>query len=171
MIEPNRRRPLPASPQVPGRPCPAAAALQVVGEKWALLVVRELLFGVGRFTDIARNTGAPRDRLTARLRTLEQAGVVERHTDSDRGGRQEYRLTEAGQDLAPVLFSLVQWGNTWLFDRPLAHLHHHADHDPVPEGHRHELTLATTCATCGEAVRPGQITAVPGDDDSSPEEV
>lgn len=160
MTEPDRRRPLPATPRVPGRPCPAAAALQVVGEKWALLVVRELLFGVGRFTDIARNTGAPRDRLTARLRTLEQAGVVERHTETR---RQEYRLTEAGQGLAPVLFSLVQWGNTWLFDQPLAHLHHHADHDTASEGHRHELTLATTCATCGEAVRPGDITAVPNE--------
>lgn len=160
MTEPDRRRPLPAAPQVPGRPCPAAAALQVVGEKWALLVVRELLFGVGRFTDIARNTGAPRDRLTARLRTLEQAGVVERHTGAH---RQEYRLTEAGQDLSPVLFSLVQWGNTWLFDQPLAHLHHQADHGTAPEGHRHELTLATTCATCGEAIRPGEITAVPNE--------
>ncbi|WP_017607576.1 winged helix-turn-helix transcriptional regulator [Nocardiopsis xinjiangensis] len=161
MTEPDRRRPLPATPQAPGRPCPAAAALQVVGEKWALLVVRELLFGVGRFTDLARNTGAPRDRLTARLRTLEQAGVVERYTDGSRSQRQEYRLTEAGQDLAPVLFSLVQWGNTWLFDRPLTHLHHHADHATGPEDHRHELTLATTCATCGEAVRPGEITTVP----------
>ncbi|GHD28835.1 winged helix-turn-helix transcriptional regulator [Nocardiopsis kunsanensis] len=160
MTEPDRR-PLPASPQVPGRPCPAAAALQVVGEKWALLVVRELLFGVGRFTDIARNTGAPRDRLTARLRTLEQAGVVERHSGAGHSGRQEYRLTEAGQELAPVLFSLVQWGNTWLFEQPLAHLHHHTDQDTASEGHRHELTLATTCTTCGEAIRSGEITAVP----------
>ncbi|MFD5462555.1 winged helix-turn-helix transcriptional regulator [Kitasatospora sp. NPDC127059] len=62
----------------PGRPCSMAAALQVVGEKWALPAVRELSYGNHRFDRTARNTGAPRDRLTARLRALEEAGVGER---------------------------------------------------------------------------------------------
>ncbi|MBE3001545.1 helix-turn-helix transcriptional regulator [Nocardiopsis sp. HNM0947] len=161
MTDPAPRRPLPAEPAVPGRPCPAAAALQVVGEKWSLLVVRELLFGVVRFTDIARNTGAPRDRLTARLRTLEQAGVVERRRAEGDEHRNEYHLTEAGRDLAPVLFSLVEWGNTWLFDQPLAQLHHRPSPDGAPDTHRHELRPATTCTTCGEVVGPGQVTVTP----------
>src|SRR5690625_3395854 len=113
MTEPDRRRPLPAAPQVPGRPRPAAAALQVVGEKCALWVLRELPSGVGRSPAIARPPGAARDRLTARLRTLEQAGVAERHTGAH---RQEYRPPGASQDLSPVLVSLVQWGNTRVFD-------------------------------------------------------
>ena len=68
---------------LPGRPCSIAAALQVLGEKWALLAVRELFYGNHRFDRIVRNTGAPRDRLTARLRALEEAGVIERRAYSD----------------------------------------------------------------------------------------
>ena len=59
------------------RPCTAAAALAVIGEKWSLLVVRELAFGVHRFDSIVENTGAPRDILSSRLRRLESSGVVE----------------------------------------------------------------------------------------------
>src|ERR1700684_3574990 len=64
--------------ELPGRPCSVAAALNLIGEKWTLLAVREITFGNKRFDAIARNTGAPRDRLAARLRTREAAGVGER---------------------------------------------------------------------------------------------
>lgn len=135
---------------VPGRPCSAAAALQLVGEKWSLLVVRELLFGVRRFDAIARNTGAPRDRLTARLRSLEEAGVVSRKAYQERPPRYEYHLTEAGRDLAPVLFALFSWGDKWLFDEPPAVLHHRG-----PDGHEHHMPLGAppVCPTCEEQVR------------------
>ncbi|MDT5196020.1 MAG: hypothetical protein QOH20_2774, partial [Mycobacterium sp.] len=63
---------------LPGRPCPIAAALEVVGERWALLVVREIALGATRFSDIVRGTGAPRDRIAARLKTLTSAGVITR---------------------------------------------------------------------------------------------
>ena len=62
---------------LPGRPCSMAAALDVVGDRWSLLIVREVSFGNGRFSQIATNTGAPRDRLAARLKTLVDAGVLE----------------------------------------------------------------------------------------------
>ena len=80
--------------------CSIAGALEVIGEKWSLLVVRELFLGVRRFSDIAVNTGAPRDILTTRLRRLEDVGVVERSEYSDRPPRYEYRLTR-GCDLLP----------------------------------------------------------------------
>lgn len=96
--------------ELPGRPCPAAAALELVGERWSLLVVRELSFGVTRFGDIVRGTGAPRDRIAARLRSLEAAGVVERTAYQDSPVRWDYRLTEAGRDLVPVIDVLVTWG-------------------------------------------------------------
>src|ERR1044072_8873696 len=64
--------------ELPGRPCPIAAALELVGERWALLVVREIALGATHFTDIVRGTGAPRDRIAARLKALESAGVVAR---------------------------------------------------------------------------------------------
>jgi DNA-binding HxlR family transcriptional regulator len=72
--------------QLPGRPCPIAAALELVGERWALLVVREIALDATHFTNILRGTGAPRDRIAARLKALEAAGVVVRtpYQDSPR---------------------------------------------------------------------------------------
>jgi DNA-binding HxlR family transcriptional regulator len=95
---------------LPGRPCPIAAALELVGERWALLVVREIALGNTRFGDIVRGTGAPRDRIAARLKTLEAAGVVERSAYQQRPERFEYRLTASGRDLLPVLDALIDWG-------------------------------------------------------------
>jgi len=66
------------NPVVSGRPCSIAASLEIVGDRWSLLAVREVLFGNHRFSEIARNTGAPRDRLAARLKSLVAAGVLER---------------------------------------------------------------------------------------------
>lgn len=95
---------------LPGRPCPIAAALEQVGERWALLVVREIWMGQHRFTDIVRGTGAPRDRIAARLRTLEAVGVVERREYTATPQRFDYHLTEAGRDLIPILRGLLAWG-------------------------------------------------------------
>ncbi len=75
----------------------------MIGEKWSLLVVRELAYGVHRFDSIVRNTGAPRDILTNRLRRLESAGVVEKRQYLEHPPRFEYHLTEAGRELRPIL--------------------------------------------------------------------
>ena len=96
---------------LPGRPCPAAASLELVGEKWSLLVVREIAMGSTRFADIVTGTGAPRDRIAARLKSLEAAGVVERTPYQDSPVRFDYGLTEAGRDLLPILDALVAWGD------------------------------------------------------------
>jgi DNA-binding HxlR family transcriptional regulator len=90
---------------LPGRPCALAAALELIGDRWALLAVREVSFGNHRFNEIARNTGAPRDRLAARLKSLVGAGILQR----DEG----YHLTEAGRELGPVIVSMLTWGNKW----------------------------------------------------------
>src|SRR6218665_368433 len=81
------------------RECPLASALEMVGEKWSLLVLREVFYGVRRFEGIAQNTGAPRDVLTARLRKLSECGVLRRVQYSERPARSEYHLTEAGPGL------------------------------------------------------------------------
>ena len=94
---------------LPGRPCPVAASLEVVGERWALLVVRELALGSRRFSDIVAGTGAPRDRIAARLKSLEQAGVIERRQYQDAPARFEYDLTASGRALLPVLDALLRW--------------------------------------------------------------
>lgn len=96
---------------LPGDPCPIAAGLEVVGERWALLAVREVSRGRHRFGEIVDHTGAPRDRMAARLRTLVEAGVM-RRDESSGPSRPTYHLTASGRDLLPVLDALLQWGLT-----------------------------------------------------------
>lgn len=126
-----------------------AATLQLVGDRWALLVIRELLFDNHRFDALARNIGAPRDRLSARLRDLEAADVIERRPYQQRPLRFEYYLTEAGADLAPVVQTLLAWGDKWAVDEPPVVLRHTCGH---------EFAASVRCAHCGEpASRSGDL--------------
>ncbi|WP_406859561.1 helix-turn-helix domain-containing protein [Streptomyces sp. HUAS MG47] len=131
------------------RPCSIADALSLVGEKYSLLVLREVLLGVRRFDRIARNTGAPRDILTARLRKLVEAGVLEKVPYSERPQRYEYRATAAGEELQPVLLALMTWGDRHLNEVP-----------PVVLTHRcgDELTPRLVCAGCGGDVDDASVT-------------
>jgi DNA-binding HxlR family transcriptional regulator len=95
------------------RACGIADALGVVGDRWALLVLRELGFGVHRFNDIRANTGAPRDSLATRLRRLEEAGLIARRRYHEHPPRDEYVLTESGTAITPVLRELRAWGETY----------------------------------------------------------
>ena len=134
--------------ELPGRPCSVAAALNLIGEKWALLAVREIVFGNKRFDVIARNTGAPRDRLAARLRALEAGGVVERRQYSEHPPRYEYELTAAGQELRPVLIALRAWGDKWMVESPPTVFEHTCGH---------ALNPAMTCRHCGAEVVPDEL--------------
>ncbi len=127
------------------RVCSIARTLEIVGEKWALLAVREVFLGNRRFDEMVRMTGAPRDTLAARLRTLVEAGVLERRQYSDRPARYEYRLTEAGRDLYPVIAALMRWGDVHLAGQegPPVLLEHSC-------GHR--LVTKLVCEACGEPV-------------------
>lgn len=100
-------------------PCSIARTLELVGEKWSLLVLREVFSGVRRFDDLQRRIGAPRQVLSARLGSLVDAGVLRRHPyrEPGRRTRDEYRLTAAGMDLYPVLVALLRWGDRYL-DQP-----------------------------------------------------
>ena len=100
-------------------PCSIARTLDLIGEKWSLLVLREVFSGVRRFDDLQRRIGAPRQVLSARLTTLVDAGVLRRHPYQEPGQRtrDEYRLTDAGLDLYPVLVALLRWGDRYL-DQP-----------------------------------------------------
>ena len=96
--------------ELPGRPCPIAAALEVVGDRWALLVIRELALGNTRFSRIVTGIGAPRDRIAARLKSLEDAHVITRVAYQSAPPRFDYQLTESGRALIPVLDALLVWG-------------------------------------------------------------
>src|SRR3974390_261323 len=96
------------------RPCSIARTLDIVGEKWALLAIREVFLGNRKFDEMVHRTGAPRDTLAARLRTLVGAGVLERRQYSEHPARFEHRLTSAGRDLYPVITTLMRWGDKYL---------------------------------------------------------
>jgi DNA-binding HxlR family transcriptional regulator len=127
------------------RVCSVARTLDIVGEKWALLAVREVFLGNRRFDEMIRQTGAPRDTLAARLRTLVETGILERRRYSEHPARYEYYLTEVGKDLYPVILTLRQWG-----DRHLAG----ADGPPLVFTHTcgHPLRARLVCESCGEPV-------------------
>ena len=136
--------PSPTQPRV----CSVARTLDIIGEKWALLAVREVFLGNRRFDEMIRRTGAPRDTLAARLRTLVGAGILERRPYSDHPARFEYYLTDVGQDLYPVILTLRQWG-----DRHLAG----EEGPPAIFTHRcgHPLHARLVCDSCGELVVSG----------------
>ena len=127
------------------RECSIARALEIVGEKWALLAVREVFLGNGRFDEMVRRTGAPRDTMAARLRVLVGTGILERRQYSDHPARFEYHLTEAGRDLYPVILTLMRWGDKYLAG-PTG--------PPLVLEHRcgHRLSAEVVCRACGEPV-------------------
>jgi DNA-binding HxlR family transcriptional regulator len=137
-----------------GRVCSITDALSLVGDRYALLVVRELKYGRTRFTDLAAGTGAPRDVLTRRLRALEQAGIVERRLYSQHPPRHEYLLTEAGNKLHPILLQLKEWG-----DR-----HINPGAEPVIFEHTcgSDFHALTVCEACREPIRDGALTVSGG---------
>ena len=93
--------------------CSIAQTLDVVGDPWTLLIVRDALFGIKRFDDFRQSLGIPRATLTSRLDTLVEHGVLERRRYQDRPERHEYVLTDKGRDLRRVMVSMLQWGDKW----------------------------------------------------------
>ncbi|TVS18031.1 MAG: transcriptional regulator [Gammaproteobacteria bacterium] len=93
--------------------CSLAQALEVVGERWTLLILRDAFFGIRRFEEFQRRLGIARNILSARLARLVEEGILERHSVSPGGKWAEYRLTEKGKSLQPALLALVQWGDRW----------------------------------------------------------
>jgi DNA-binding HxlR family transcriptional regulator len=124
-------------------------ALEVLGDRYSLPVLRELMYGFHRFSDLARLTGAPRTLLTGRLRRLEEAGVLTRTQYSQHPPRFEYHLTQAGIDLVPVILMLREWGERHTGDGARKAVFRH--------NCGAELHLTTTCAACHRQIRPGEF--------------
>jgi DNA-binding HxlR family transcriptional regulator len=98
--------------------CPVAKATEILGDRWTLLIVREMLGGASGFNELQRGLpGISRSVLTDRMRALERAEVIERRT-GPKGRTLEYRLTPAGRDLQPVVQAIGEWGATWSFTEP-----------------------------------------------------
>ncbi len=123
-----------------------ARALSVVGDRWTMLVLREAFLRTRRFEDFQARTGAPRAVLTERLRALVDDGVLQRVQYSEHAERYEYRLTDKGLDLYPVLASLMRWGDKWM---------NGTDEPPVELRHRGcgaVMMPELACPECGEWV-------------------
>ena len=135
------------------RECSVARTLEVVGEKWALLALREVFLGNRRFDEMVRRIGAPRDTLAARLRSLTGAGILVRRQYSEHPARYEYRLTTAGQELYPVILTLMRWGDEHLAEdgKPPMVLEHACGH---------HLVAQVVCEACGGQVKPGSARPV-----------
>lgn len=134
------------------RECSVARTLEVVGEKWALLALREVFLGNRRFDEMVRRIGAPRDTLAARLRSLTSAGILERRQYTEHPARYEYRLTTAGKELYPVILTLMRWGDEHLANgNPPMVLEHACGH---------HLVAQVVCEACGTEVQPGSARPV-----------
>jgi DNA-binding HxlR family transcriptional regulator len=139
-----------------GQACSVARALEVIGERWTILILRDAFLGVRRFDDFQRSLGIARNVLNARLQRLTEAGVLERVPYQERPPRFEYRLTAQGRDLWPALVSLMQWGDRYLAGEagpPLA-VEHRDCGGRVDDRRR--------CAACGAQVDVRDVRAVPG---------
>jgi DNA-binding HxlR family transcriptional regulator len=136
--------------------CAVARALEEVGERWTLLVLREAFLGVRRFEAMQRNTGCARNILADRLHKLVANGILRRELYQERPSRSEYRLTEKGLDLWPVLVTLMQWGerhggNPAGAVVALEHVACGAVIEP-----------ALCCPACGDELDARSVRAVPG---------
>lgn len=146
-----------------GQSCSLARALEIIGERWTLLIVRDAFYGLRRFGDFALHLEIPRAVLTSRLKALVDEGVMERVPGS--GARDEYALTDKGERLWPVVRELMHWGDDHYSPAGPRRVFRHAqDHGPIDAGGR--------CATCGTVVAAADttVTAGPGFEPRPPTE-
>lgn len=130
----------------------------MVGDRWSVLIIRELLLGQSRFQDLQAQTGATSQMVATRLKRLEADGLVERHAYSQRPPRHEYRLTPKGRGLMPVILALRTWGEQWCKpagDLPATHMFHRTCDT--------ELDLDGHCPTCGRLVAWAEMRGQPGE--------
>lgn len=137
-------------------PCSIARALSVVGDRWTALIVRDALIGIRRFDEFQSSLGMSRHRLSDRLGRLLEEGVLEKRLYQESPARYEYKLTEKGRDLYPVMLMLGEWGDKWMAgdEGPPSHLKHLAcGHITHPE---------VVCSECREPISPLEMAQLPG---------
>ena len=139
-----------------GIACSIARSAAIVGDPWALLIVRDIALGIHRFDELQRDLGAATNVLSQRLERLVEGGVLRRERYAERPDRYEYRLTGKGRDLVPVLLALTAWGDRWEAGDagpPLIIRHHACGNDT-------QATVA--CAACGGELTAEQVDYRPG---------
>lgn len=136
--------------------CSLARALELIGDWWSPLIIRDLFLGIARFDDLAEDLGISRNLLTRRLKALVADGIVERTAYQLRPPRYEYRLTEAGRDLWPAMLAVTEWGDRWAAPeegRPMLFVHKSCGHQFRPQ---------VTCSECREVITADNVSVLPG---------
>src|SRR5687768_10287803 len=134
--------------------CSVAQSLEVLGEWWTLLIVRDAFLGVSRFEEFQQRLGIARNILATRLDTLVAAGIMERRVYEEARGRADYVLTAKGRALWPVMTALRQWGDEWVIGK---------GHEPVQLVHRScgaSIEMEYTCSNCGERLEGRDLRSV-----------
>ena len=132
--------------------CSLARTLEVIGERWTLLIIRDAFFGVRRFSELQAHLDIPKAVLADRLSGLVTDGILERRPDPQHAGRHLYELTEAGRDLWPALHALLVWGDR--HRHPSSRVYQHAACDT-------ELDERGACAACGQTPGPEDVVTAP----------
>lgn len=135
--------------------CSVAQTLEIVGDWWTLLVVRDMLLGVTRFDDLQERLGIARNVLSDRLAKLVDAGIADKVPYQDRPQRFDYLLTEKGEDLWRIVTAMREWGDRWAAP----------EGPPVEVQHRtcgHVATVVPTCSACGEPLERRALRMIPG---------
>jgi len=145
-----------------GQNCSIARALEVVGERWTLLIVRDAFLGLRRFDHFQESLGIARNVLTDRLNRLVEEGILERVRYTERPERYEYQLTRKGRDLNIALAALMQWGDRYLSEKPPRINRRKADKKPV---------IAALVPKGTEVLRTDEVESVPGPGRASREPV
>jgi DNA-binding HxlR family transcriptional regulator len=136
--------------------CSIARALEQIGEWWTFLILREAFMGTRRFDKFQRHLGIARNILSVRLKKLVARGILERRVATEGARRVEYRLTEKGRELFPVMMALRQWGDRWVIG---------AERAPVIVVERESSEpIAELCVTShdGRPLRPSEVRMIPG---------
>jgi DNA-binding HxlR family transcriptional regulator len=136
-----------------GQRCSLARTLEIVGERWTLLILRDAFYGVRRFGDFIAHLGVPRTVLTERLENLRDAGVLTEATG--RHGYREYVLTEKGVSLWRVIRDLLAWGDEYYAPDGPRRVFQHVEDSGLVE-------LDGTCSTCSRSVPPSDLLVLPG---------
>ncbi len=138
------------------QPCSIARTLSVVGDRWTMLILRNAFMGVRRFDAFQSILGVTRHVLSNRLKLLTENDILTKVPYQDRQERFEYRLTEKGIDLYPLLMSLIKWGDKWMdqgFGAPLEYVHKSCGN---------KFTPLIVCSECGESITPKTVTPMMG---------
>jgi DNA-binding HxlR family transcriptional regulator len=136
--------------------CSLARSLEMIGDWWSPLIIRDLYLGLSRFDEIVADLGISRNLLARRLKALVANGVIARAAYQLRPARYEYRLTEAGRDLVPAILALTAWGDKWARPKqgsPILFVHKSCGHLFQPQ---------VSCSECGEPISANAVRAIGG---------